>query len=96
MSSAGPESEEDLRRQAERRVRVRQGLIAHAGVYVVVNAGLAGINLVTSPHYLWFIWTTLGWGIGLAAHAWAVFNVLSGDHERAVQAEMARLRDRGR
>jgi hypothetical protein len=96
MSLAGPESEDDLRRRAERRVRVRQGLIGHAGVYVVVNAGLAVVNLVTSPHYLWFLWTTLGWGIGLAVHAWAVFSVLSGDHERAVQAEMARLRERGR
>jgi 2TM domain len=96
MSLGGPESEDDLRRRAERRVRVRQGLITHAGMYVLVNAGLAGINLVTSPHYLWFLWSALGWGIGLAAHAWAAFSVLSGDHERAVQAEMARLRGRGR
>jgi hypothetical protein len=54
------------------------------------------INLATSPHHLWFFWPALGWGLGLAAHAWAVLTALSGDHERAVQAEMERLRARGR
>ena len=72
---------------------------SHAADTLVAGAGHcdpAVVNLVTSPHYLWFLWTTLGWGIGLAVHAWVVFSVLSGDHERAVQAEMARLRGRGR
>jgi hypothetical protein len=91
LSQAGPASEEDLRRRAERRVQARHGLIAHAGVYLVVNLSLAAINLATSPHYLWFLWAAFGWGIGLAAHAWGVLTMLSGDHERAVQAEMDRL-----
>ena len=95
MSQIGPESEDDLRRRAERRVRARHGLIVHAGTYVVVNLGLAAINIATSPHYLWFLWAAFGWGIGLAAHAWGVFTILSGDHERAVQAEMDRLRRGG-
>jgi hypothetical protein len=32
------------------------------------------INLKYSPEYLWFIWTMLGWGIGVASHAMKVFN----------------------
>lgn len=95
MSLAGSASEEELRRLAERRVRARHGLAVHAGVYVVVNLGLAAINLATSPHELWFLWPVFGWGVGLAAHAWGVFTALSGNHERAVQAEMGRLRAGG-
>lgn len=94
MSVPDPASDEDLRRLAERRVAARHGLIVHAGVYLVVNLGLAAINLATSRHYLWFFWPAFGWGVGLAAHALGVFNLLSGDHERAVQTEMDRLRGR--
>jgi len=96
VTAAGPSSDEDLRRLAARRVAARRGLISHASVYLVVNLGLVAINLATSPHYLWFVWAAFGWGIGLAAHAWSVFTFLSGDHERAVQAEMDRLRRGGR
>jgi hypothetical protein len=94
VSSADPGPDAQLRRLAERRVNARRGLLVHAGVYVVVNLGLVAINLATSPHYLWFVWPLFGWGIGLAAHAFAVLGALSGDHERAVQAEMERLRRR--
>jgi 2TM domain len=96
VSIPDPASEQGLRRLAERRVAARYGFVVHAGVYLLVNLGLVAINLATSPHHLWFFWPALGWGLGLAAHAWAVLTALSGDHERAVQAEMERLRARGR
>jgi hypothetical protein len=63
-------------------------------MFVVVNTGLAAINLLTTPHYLWVLWPLAGWGIGLSAHAWNVFGVFPGDRERAVAAEMERLRAR--
>jgi hypothetical protein len=47
----------------------------HAGVYVIVNAALFVVNMITSRDALWFYWPLLGWGIGLAIHA---FVVLSG------------------
>ncbi len=94
MSLFGSDAEDALRRQAERRVDARRGFLSHAGAYVVVNSGLAVLNLLTSPHYLWFLWPLAGWGIGLAAHAWSVFGVFPGDREQAVAAEMERLRAR--
>ena len=54
------------------------GFYIHLTVYVVVNALLVSINLVTSPGYLWFVWPLLGWGIGILAHAIAVFALLRG------------------
>ena len=41
--------------------------------YVVVIPFLVFINLKTSPHYHWFWWPMLGWGIGLSFHAYKVF-----------------------
>jgi hypothetical protein len=59
--------------RARRRVEALRGFYIHLGVYVLVNSGLVILNLVTSPDQLWFYWPLLGWGIGLAAHAFTVF-----------------------
>jgi hypothetical protein len=58
--------------QATKRVRELKGFYGHLAVYVIVNAFLLIINLLTSPHALWFVWPLLGWGIGIAIHAAAV------------------------
>ena len=50
-----------------------RGLYIHLTAYVLVNALLVGINLATNPDRLWFQWTLMGWGIGIVAHAAAVF-----------------------
>ena len=46
---------------------------------------LAIVNLMTSHHYLWFLWSASGWGIGLVVHGLRVFDrvpFLNGDWER--------------
>jgi hypothetical protein len=90
-----PRSEAELRKIAERRVDAKRGFHIHALVYGLVNAGLAGLNLTTSPQVLWFAWPLFGWGIGLAAHGFAVYGARGGGRERAVEREFERLR-RGR
>ncbi len=63
---------------AERAARLQvyrlRAFYHHLGVYVLVNAGLAGINLLASPGKLWFYWPLLGWGIWLVLHAFATFS----------------------
>jgi hypothetical protein len=59
--------------RARKRVEALRGFYIHLGVYVLVNAGLVLLNLITSPNNLWFYWPLLGWGIGLGAHALTVF-----------------------
>src|SRR4051794_9375813 len=54
---------QDARVQAEKAVKAKIGLYIHILVYVLVNAGLAAINLSTSPDKIWFIWPLFGWGI---------------------------------
>lgn len=50
----------------------RKGLMIHAIAYVIVNLLLLYIDVMT-PGSVWFFWPLLGWGIGLACHAWAVY-----------------------
>jgi TctA family transporter len=60
-------------KQARRYVHNLRGFYTHALVYLLVNAGLYGMNLVSGHGRLWFGWATLGWGIGLLAHGVSVF-----------------------
>ena len=60
-------------RTARQQVYRLRGFYHHLTVYVLVNAGLVGINLLASPGKLWFYWPMLGWGIWLALHAARTF-----------------------
>jgi len=84
--------EDDLRRAAERRADAKLAFRSHLMAYVVVNAGLIAINLVTSPGYYWFIWPLMGWGVGLIAHGMGTFIWTGDSREQMVQKEMERLR----
>lgn len=81
-----------LERQARKRVREEREFYVHAVTYVLVNAFLIAINLMTGHGYFWAIWPLLGWGIGLASHAFQIFGVagLFGSEweERKVRAYM--------
>ncbi len=59
--------------RARQRVLAIRGFYTHLIVYVAVNAGLVLLNVLSTPTDIWFYWPLLGWGIGLAAHAFAVF-----------------------
>ncbi len=80
------------RRLANARLRAnaRLSLMIHLAVYVVVNALLIVINLLTSTEYLWFWWPLLGWGIGLALHALAIVLIpkLLGKRQRMIDDEL--------
>ena len=91
-------AEQDLQRQARRRVKQKMGFFIHASVFVLVNLGLAAINLVHGGR-AWSLWPLAGWGLGLAIHGIVTFARLNGDglRERMLQGELERLRQqRGR
>ena len=60
--------------EAKKRVQEIKGFYSHLVTYILVNAVLVVINLLTSPEYLWFIWPIIGWGVGLVIHAFTVFS----------------------
>jgi transcriptional regulator with XRE-family HTH domain len=66
-------------------VRKLKGFYFHLALYCIVISFLAIVNLMTSHHYLWFLWSASGWGIGLLVHGLRVFDrvpFLNGDWER--------------
>ena len=70
-------------------VRKLKGFYFHLATYCIVISFLAIVNLMTYRHYLWFIWSALGWGIAIVLQALRVFDkvpFLNGDWERR-QAE---------
>jgi len=52
-----------------------QSFRLHLAVYAIVNAALVGINMLTlhDDPEIWFPYALLGWGIGLAIHAFLAF-----------------------
>ncbi len=85
----------ELRRLATRRADAKLGFRSHLIVYAIVNAGLAALNLVTSPGYLWFLWPMVGWGIGLFAHGASVYGFGGPDREDMIEQELERLKAQG-
>ena len=59
--------------RAKKRVEDIRGFYHHLLIYVLVNAFLFVLNILTSPGDLWFYWPLLLWGIGIVAHAASVF-----------------------
>ncbi|WP_438026671.1 2TM domain-containing protein [Sorangium sp. So ce233] len=73
--------------------RRRKGFRSHLFSFVVVNAFLFAINVLT-PGPWWFFWPLLGWGLGLAFHARAA---LSSDvSPRRIRREIERSAERAR
>lgn len=59
--------------KAVKQVRALKNFYIHLIVYVSVNLGLVGINLIFTPEYKWFIYPLLGWGIGMVTHGFSTF-----------------------
>lgn len=78
-----------LRAEAIRRLRQRRELASHALAYVLVNTTLVVIWAMTGMAFFWPVFPILGWGIGLAFHAWYVFSPVPS--EDRIQAEMQKL-----
>jgi hypothetical protein len=64
----------------------------HLAAFLVVNAGLATLNLMKQPDKYWFHWVLLGWGAGLLLHAFLVFGggIAKNWEERKIQAIVKR------
>ncbi len=66
-------SEEELRAKAEKKVKARVVMLRHAGVYVIMNLFFVAVWALTGNGYPWFLWSVIGWGLGLALHALGYF-----------------------
>jgi len=53
---------EIIYRRAAVRAAMQRAFYRHVMIYIVVNALLVAVNLLTDPNHLWFQWGMLGWG----------------------------------
>ncbi len=76
--------------EAKKKVEEKLGFFIHLGTYIFVNIFLIILNLTYSPQYLWFIWSILGWGIGITFHGLEVFLFSNGSEikEKMIKKEM--------
>ena len=89
------EKDKQLWNQAKRRVSFKR----HAYTYFVVNAFLWTLWFFTDflktwdeeqSKLPWPVWTTLGWGIGLAFHYYGAYME---DKDSAIEKEYKKLKD---
>ena len=93
-------SEEELYREARKRVEEKKGFFIHLAAYICVNIFLIIIWAVTGAGFPWFVFPLGGWGIGILFHFLGVFvfsrRGTSGWERREVEEEVERLkRERG-
>jgi hypothetical protein len=84
-------------RLAERRIKKIKDFYAHLWSFILSNAFLLALNLLTSPGFLWALIPLLGWTVGLAFHAFDVFGYpgMGKDwEERMMEREIRRYQDR--
>lgn len=64
----------ESRAAARKRLEERRGFVPHLIVYLVVNAGLVLLWVMTGADGLfWPIFPLLIWGVGLLMHGWNAF-----------------------
>jgi hypothetical protein len=82
----------EAREIARRRIGEIKGFYIHAFVFAAVIVLLIVVNAAFSDVW-WVQWVVLGWGIGVAAHAYAVFG-LSGWETRKTDELTRELKNR--
>lgn len=76
LLDANGEAKKALRkRELQKNLEFGLSFWIHLATYVFVSGLLIAINLGSEPEYLWALWPVIGWGIGVAAHGFAVFIV---------------------
>lgn len=79
---------------AMRRVAAIKGFYIHLAVFVLVILVLLAIDVATSRRW-WVHWVFLGWGIGVLAHAFAVYGRAPKFIAEWEERKIRQLMDRG-
>ncbi|WP_337966925.1 histidine kinase [uncultured Flavobacterium sp.] len=76
--------------RAKKRVEELKGFYANVISYCCVIPCLIFVNLTFSPGFQWFWFSALGWGFGVAMHAFKVFGYSSNWEERKIREILER------
>jgi fatty acid desaturase len=71
---SAPGVADDERERIRQRLEDRREFTSHLVAYVVVNAFLVGVWMLTDyGGYFWPAWVVAAWGVGLLLHAYETF-----------------------
>ena len=65
----------DPYKAASKRVKAKKGFFTHLAVFVILNIFLFFLNMLTSPHYPWFLFPMLSWGVAVAIQYVVTFGI---------------------
>lgn len=85
-------TEDELRTEALDRLKRKRDFRNHLAVFVLINASLWVVWAVTGAGFPWPVFPLVGWGIGVAFHAFDTFRKPFTEDD--LRAEMQRLRQR--
>ncbi len=88
VSTSKPEDDSAAYQRAQKRVKEIKSFYMNLISYCTVSAFLIFINLFTSSRNHWFWFPVLGWGIGVASHAFQVFGVGESWQEKKIREIM--------
>ena len=71
--------------RAKERVEKLKGFYGNLASYCLVIPVLIVINLNTNPHFQWFWFPMLGWGLGVTFHAFETFGYGKTWEEKKIQ-----------
>lgn len=92
-------SEEELYREARKRVEAKKGFFIHLTVYIIINIMLVLIwAFPGGGGFPWFVFVLGGWGIGILFHFLEafVFSRQTDWERKAIEKEVERLKKGGR
>ena len=86
-------SEEQIYKQAEKRVAAKRGFFIHLIVYLAVNILLVLIwAFAAGGGFPWFIFPLAGWSIGILFHFLGVFVFTRKPNRAAIEKEAKRIK----
>jgi uncharacterized protein with PQ loop repeat len=68
-----PDQEQERREQAIKRIRDKNVFKVHLAAYLLINFGLFVAWASTGIGYFWPIFALVGWGAGIAVHAYCIY-----------------------
>ncbi|MCX7637107.1 MAG: 2TM domain-containing protein [Cyclobacteriaceae bacterium] len=87
-------SEEQLYREARKRVKRKKEFYQHVLSYFIISSGLTLLNWLQHSRW-WVQWVWIGWGLGILLHALSFFGITLFDDQwetREIQKEIKRLK----
>lgn len=79
-----------FREREARQILRRRAWWVHAAIYLATNLALVVIWVLVGGGHPWFVYSVVGWGIGLAAHGASAF-LLASPQDLVLDREQKRL-----